>query len=463
MGLFGDARAGGLFVQILDWMMRPLIILWPAAVLGSWFAAVTIADNTYDLRLRDIVHALAEEVRTHAPEADGTRRLPVFKAFRDDPVDRFYVQLMGPGGERLEGDEDIPPPGAADPAPEATVRFRDVTLAGAPVRLAYELVAMPTTGQKYVVQVGEPIQRRRGLVSNVTAIVMVVIALLVPATVAMVWLGLRHGLSPLLRLREHVERRAPDDLSPIAPGDVPLEIEPLINTLNRQLERVRANLDAQRRFVDDAAHQMRTPLAGLKTQAQAAARAESLEHTRERLARIEESADRLAHLMEQLLALARADGTLARPAPQEVCELNAVLHDVCAQAADRALAKGLALAFDAAPSAANVRGDAVLLREMFANIVDNAIRYTPRGGEVDVQVNPGPPFAVAVQDSGVGIAPPDRERVFDRFHRVLGTGESGSGLGLAIVKAIADWHGARVSVEPSPGDVGARFVVTFPA
>jgi len=140
-----------------------------------------------------------------------------------------------------------------------------------------------------------------------------------------------------------------------------------------------------------------------------------------------------------------------------------VLHEVCAQAADRALAKGLALAFDAAPSAANVRGDAVLLREMFANIVDNAIRYTPRGGEVDVQVNPGPPFAVAVQDSGVGIAPPDRERVFDRFHRVLGTGESGSGLGLAIVKAIADWHGARVSVEPSPGDVGARFVVTFPA
>jgi two-component system sensor histidine kinase TctE len=463
VGFFGDARAGGLFVQILDWMMRPLIILWPAAVLGSWLAAVTIADNTYDLRLRDIVHALAEEVRTHAAEADGTRRLPVFKAFRDDPVDRFYVQLLRPGGERIEGDEDIPPPGPSDPPAEAAVRFRDVTLAGASVRLAYQLVTMPTTGQGYVVQVGEPIQRRRGLVSNVTAIVMVVIALLVPATVAMVWLGLRHGLSPLLRLRELVERRAPDDLSPIAPGDVPLEIEPLINTLNRQLERVRANLDAQRRFVDDAAHQMRTPLAGLKTQAQAAARAESLEHTRERLARIEESADRLAHLMEQLLALARADGALARPAPQEVCELNAVLHDVCAQAADRALAKGLALAFDAAPSAANVRGDAVLLREMFANIVDNAIRYTPRGGEVDVRVNPGPPFAVSVQDSGVGIVPADRERVFDRFHRVLGTGESGSGLGLAIVKAIADWHGAHVRVEPSPGDVGARFVVTFPA
>jgi two-component system sensor histidine kinase TctE len=438
--------------------MAPLVVLWPAAVLGTYLAATAIANGTYDAELRDMVRAVAEEARVHG--GDATHQLPVLNALRDDPVDRFYVQLARESGEVIAGDAGIPPFAKDDPTPGPSVQFREGYVESENVRVAYTVTPGGPAGS-LLVQIGEPLKRRRALVGDVTAIVMVVIALLVPATVAMVWFGLRHGLTPLLRLRERVEARDPDDLSPIPPGDVPLEIAPLVNTLNRQLERVRANLDAQRRFVADAAHQMRTPLAGLKTQAEAAAREDSLEEMRARLARIEESADRLGRVMAQLLALARADDALARPAPKEPCELNAMLREVCAPWADRALGKGVVLGFDAAPSSAVVQGAPLLLRELFANLIDNAIRYTPAGGEVAVIVDAGPPVTVVVKDSGVGIAPADRALVFDRFYRVLGTGETGSGLGLSIVKAIADLHGAEVRVESGAGDVGARFVVTF--
>jgi two-component system sensor histidine kinase TctE len=462
VGPFGEERAGGLFIRILDWMMAPLVILWPAAVLGTYFAALTLADDTYDQRLVDIVHAVSEEVRVLGRDDTGRGSLPVFQALRSDPVDKFFLQFSRADGELLDGDAEIPPAAPADPRPGPEVRFRDVVVDGEKVRMAYQLVTVPAAGRSYVVQVGESLVRRRTLVGDVTTIVMVVIALLVPATVAMVWLGLRQGLAPLLRLREHVERRDPDDLSPIAPDNVPFEIEPLVNTLNRQLERVRLNLEAQRRFVADAAHQMRTPLAGLKTQAQVASGGDSIEEARGRFARIEESADRLGRLMEQLLALARADDALARPKPSQPCEMNALLREACSRAADRALEKDVALAFDAAPAPTHVRGEALLLRELFGNLIDNAIRYTPRGGEVAVELAAGPPVAVAVRDSGSGIAPEERAQVFDRFYRVLGSGESGSGLGLAIVKAIADLHGAQIRVDQGPNGVGALFVVTFP-
>jgi two-component system sensor histidine kinase TctE len=287
-----------------------------------------------------------------------------------------------------------------------------------------------------------------------------VMLLLAPVTVALVWFGLKRGLRPLERLRERVERRGPEDLSPIPPDEVPAEVSPLVKTLNRQLERVRRNLDAQRHFVADAAHQLRTPLAGLKTQAEAALRGETLEAARARLRHIEESADRLSRLVAQLLSLARADDALTQSAPRESVELNGLLHDACASWAERAVAKQVALGFDPASHPVEVRGAPLLLRELFTNLIDNAIRYTPPGGEVTARVVAGTPREVVVEDTGAGIAQGDRELVFERFYRVLGSGESGSGLGLPIVKAIAELHGASVRIEDNGG--GTRFVVSFP-
>lgn len=450
-------------------MLAPLIALWAAALVGSYIAATVVAENTYDLRLRDILQAIAEEVRVHEPDILENRRLPVLNSLRDDPVDRFYVQLAHESGELMQGDADVPPVGRRAPRASSEVRFRDTYLEiddeidtmGEGVRVAYVAVTM-ASGNLYVVQVAEPLARRFTLVREVTVIVMIVISLMIPVMTAMAWIALKNGLSPLLRLRDRVEARDPDDLSPIPPDQVPAEIAPLVNTLNRQLERVRVNLDAQRRFVADAAHQMRTPLAGLKMQAEAAARETTLDEARARLARIEEGAERLGRLMAQLLALARADDALASPAVREACDLNELVRDECGLWADRALAKDLSFDFDAAPGAVHISAVPLLLRELFANLIDNAIRYTPAGGQVRVSVGASPP-TVIVEDTGVGIAPTERSLVFDRFYRVLGSSETGSGLGLSIAKAIADQHQARVGVETGAGGRGARFVVTFPS
>jgi two-component system sensor histidine kinase TctE len=312
-----------------------------------------------------------------------------------------------------------------------------------------------------IVQVGESMQRRRDLAGGVTAVATGVIAFLGAATLVLVWMGLQRGLAPLETLRAHVEARDPQDLSAIAPEDVPREIAPLVATLNRQLERVRRNLDAQRRFVADAAHQMRTPIAGLKTQAQAAMRGATLQEAHVRLAQIEQSAERLGRLMTQLLALARADDARMQPAARESVDLNGVMREVCSEWADLALAKPVQLGFDAARSPANVEGSALLLRELFGNLLDNAIRYTPEGGDVMVRVETSPSPQVVVEDTGIGIAPADRQLVFEPFYRVLGTGESGSGLGLPIVKAIANLHGATVAIEDRGDEPGTRFRVVF--
>lgn len=451
------ARPGGIFSEVLDWMLVPLAVIWPLMVLAAYVAAATLADSAYDQELRDMVRAVGEEARS--AQSTGDRVLPILNALRNDPIDRLHAQLATADGKFLAGDRALPPP-AADTATD-TLQFRDIVVDGEPLRVAYNVVTL-ADGSRLLVQVAEPQERRRMLVRQVTGIVITVVLLLVPLTIAFVWLGLRRGLHPLQLLRDRVEQRRADDLSPIAPEEVPAEVAPLVNTLNTQLERVRRNLDAQRRFVADAAHQLRTPLAGLKTQAQAALRVESLETMRARIERIELSSDRLSRLVAQLLVLARADDALLRAHVREPVELNALLRDVCASSAESALAKGIALGFDAG-DALCVEGAPLLLRELFANLVDNAIRYTPEGGEVTVSVNGSPAPRVIVADNGAGIPEAERDLVFERFYRVLGGTESGSGLGLPIVKAIAELHGATVAIAEGDNGRGTRFVVAFTA
>jgi two-component system sensor histidine kinase TctE len=448
-------------MEVVRWMLGPFVVLWPATVLVTYLAAGVIADQTYDRELRDMVRAVGEEARIGFADGNEGPALPALNALRNDPVDRLFVNLIDARGNTIAGDKDLPKPTAADPPPDATIRFREAALGKELLRIAYGFVPALEGGDSLLVQVGEPIRRRHQLVNDVTWLVMGVIAVLVPLTVALVWFGLRRGLHPLQLLRERVDRRRPDDLSPIPPEEVPAEVAPLVNTLNSQLERVRRNLEAQRHFVADAAHQLRTPLAGLKTQAEAALRGQTLEAARARLRQIEESADHLSRLVAQLLSLARADDALMQAAPPEIVDLNAVLRDACAVWVEQAVAKQVALGFDPAPERVELRAAPLLLRELFANLIDNAIRYTPPGGEVTVRVAAMFPPEVVVEDTGGGILQADRERVFERFYRVLGSGESGSGLGLPIVKAIANLHGASVRIE-APPEGGTRFVVSFP-
>ena len=461
MARLGRERRGGLFARILDWMLVPLIVIWPATVVVTYLAASAIADVTFDRELREMTFAVAEEFRSNVRDSRGDRLLPVLNALRNDPVDRMFVQVALQSGEVAAGDANLPLPPGQDGSDPGFVRIRGDTVSGQATRIGYLMLPSSATGDAVWVQVAEPVERRRTLVGNVTALVMAMVTLLVPLMVALAWFGLWRGLRPLRELRQRIEARPAEDLSPIPPEDAPLELSPLLASLNSQLDRVRHHIDAQRRFVADAAHQLRTPLAGLKAQADAALRGDTLEEARGRLVQIEQSADRLSRLVAQLLSLARADNALTQAPPGETVNLDSLLREVCEAAAEHALARPVELGFDASAGGVTVTGSPLLLRELFANLVDNAIRYTPPGGEVAVRVRSGPPHRVVIEDSGVGIPEDERELVFERFHRVLGTGASGSGLGLSIVRTIAGIHGAEVTLDVARAEGGTRFTVIF--
>jgi len=273
---------------------------------------------------------------------------------------------------------------------------------------------------------------------------------ILPIAVILVWFGLTRGLAPLASLREMIRRRRPDDLSPIDPQAAPEELEPLLNAFNELLQRMEQNLSAQKRFIAEAAHQMKTPLAGLRTQAEIALREPNAEELRRSLRQISASTERATHLINQLLSLARAEYQATDLAAFESIDLAALASEVMRDFVPGALAREIDLGLEAEP-ADQVIGLPLLLREMIKNIVDNAIRYTPRGGTVTVRVrSAGGSVLLETEDTGPGIPEAERHLVFDRFYRVLGTRVEGTGLGLAIVREIAAQHDALVRISGNP-------------
>jgi two-component system sensor histidine kinase TctE len=342
----------------------------------------------------------------------------------------------------------------------AGILFRDAEIAGERVRVAYTVVRPPGWDQAVAVQVAETMQGRERLAAEITRTAVGVLIALLGILVALVLHGLKRGLEPLNQLRALVLARSPDDLSPLPEEQAPDEVAPLVATLNAQVERVGRGLEAQRRFIADAAHQMKTPLAGLKMQAELAQRAIGEADLRERLAQIEAGADRAHHLVQRLLALARADEAAAAGRVGTPVDLDAVARGACEALAPQALARRIDFGFEPCGRAPCVIGDATMLGELVSNLAENAIKYTPAGGQVTVRVTCEPALTLEVEDTGPGIPPAERERVFERFRRAPGAAATGAGLGLPIVRAIAERHGASVVVDAGPGGNGCCFRVS---
>jgi len=268
--------------------------------------------------------------------------------------------------------------------------------------------------------------------------------------VLLVWFGLSRGLAPLATLQTLIRSRKPDDLSPIDPTAAPEEISPLVASFNDLMARLAQNLRAQQRFLADAAHQMKTPLAGLRTQAELALRETDPDELRRTLRHIARSTERTTHLTNQLLALARAEHRTSSSHFQ-VVDLASLARDVVRELVPGAIARGLDLGFEAGEGAVRILAAPLLIQELLKNLVDNAVRYTPAGGTITVRVREDNESALLeVEDTGPGIPEADRHRVFDRFYRVLGTNVDGSGLGLAIVREIAQQHDALVRLSANP-------------
>ncbi len=314
----------------------------------------------------------------------------------------------------------------------------------------------------YLVQVGERYEIRDELAESVAGHLMHPLVVALPVLALLIWLGVGAGLAPLGNVAREIQRREPDNLAHLDESNAPREVVPLIGAINALFDRLRHSLEQERRFTADAAHELRTPLAAVKTQAQVALGARSDEARAHALANVVSGTDRAARLVEQLLVLARLDPQTALPDGHRVA-LHELAGQCIADLAPAAAAKGVDMSL-ASGAEANVAGDAILLGVLLRNLLDNAVRYTPAGGEVAVEVRrEKDAVLLAVSDSGPGIPEAERAQVLDRFYRILGSGEEGSGLGLSIVKRIADLHRARVSLGEGLGGNGLKVDVVFPA
>ncbi len=441
--------------RLLRGLLAPLTLLLLAGMAGAYLAARAVADDVYDGELAEIGRELLLHVRHDAagaqfdlsPEAERTLLL--------DEYDRVSYAVRGPGGAPLAGSAALPLP-ARTPAAGETV-FGSGEVAGRPVRIA----SLQAPGG-VLVQIAETRVKRARLTEELLLGFALPQVVLIAAAGLLLWWGVARGLAPLERLRADVAARSHLDMSPVAAGDAPAEVRPLVAAVNELMQRLNGVLDSQGRFIADTAHQLRTPVAGLKAHIEVALREEDLAQTRRALAHLYVSAERLAHLVAQLLSLARNEPHAASTRAFAPLDLNKLAFDTTMEWVSQAYARDIDLGFEGAERPAMIRGDRVRLSELLNNLVDNAIRYTQRGGRVTVRVRPESRPSVSVSDDGPKIPPEERERVFERFHRLLGTQAEGSGLGLAIVRDIATLHQASITLQDDADGIGNTFTVSFP-
>ena len=429
-------------------MLAPLLFVWPISIAATNYFANSVASFPYDQNLREQVSALARQVRIEHGKVQVSIPKPAAALIRSDETDQVYFHIIQRSGKRLAGDSELPlAPDLATQADEpGETYFRTAEVHGQDLRIAYQYVAEPDMArEKWVlVEVGETLEKREQLANRIVASVIVPQFVIIPLAVLLVWFGLSKGLRPLTRLRSKIEARRPGDVAEISTRGVPDELVPLIDAFNALIARTRRNMQAQQRFIADAAHQLRTPLAGLKMQAQLALRETDPDSLRRALDNVAAGVDRSNRMVTQMLALARAEA-LDR---QSFVRVN--LTDVARQLAEdwfvRAADKQIDFGFEADDEAA-VYGSEFLLREMISNLIDNALRYTPPNGQVTVRVLALGDFVLAeIADTGIGISATDSELVFEPFYRVDDSHSEGTGLGLAIVRQIADMHRADISL-----------------
>jgi two-component system, OmpR family, sensor histidine kinase TctE len=450
--------------KLLGWLLPPLLVLLVLDTAYSYWSSRNFAHLAYDRALHEIGREIALHVKPQAGQARLELSAAAQRILLDDPDDTLYFRISGNDGRTVGGFEAFPPP----PAPPATGGrpvYYGAEIGGQAVRAAafWSPLEDPSLGRPVLVQVAETVNKRNALARDILiSAVLPQLALILMATVA-VYVGVSRGLRPLLRLADAVKQRSHVDLSPIGTEGVPAEVRPLVDEVNELMQRLGVVLDFQSRFVADAAHQMKTPVSGLKAQIELALRQNDPQAVRHSLGQLYVSADRLSRLVRQLLSLARNEPSAATSVRMEPVSLKALAFDASMDWVPVALEADVDLGFEGGDDTLMIEADADRVRELVNNLVDNAIRYSHKGGRVTVQVGRASETEVhlTVRDDGPRIPVQERERIFERFHRMLGTATDGSGLGLAIVSEIARLHGARIELEEDDDGVGNRFTVHF--
>ncbi len=448
--------------EIVDWMLVPLLVIWPMGVVLTHLVAQNIAALPFDRELEQTIRTVASLVQLNGPSQREVILRSVNDFLRMDSADGQYFQVRQ--NNRLiagEANLPLPPRSSEGNFTFGDMRMRDAVMQNLDLRIAWVWLDTPPhapdTGPM-LVQVAETLVRRKRLANEITKGVTLPQFFVVPLALLLVLVALSRNMRPLQALERQVRKRASDDFGPLGVADVaaqtlPQEVQPLVGAMNGLLQRLQLSVRNEKRFLADAAHQLKTPLAGLRMQAELAEReSDSPADIKRSLHNIAAASVRATHVVNQLLALARAEG-VQQVQQRSPCDLAAiarrVAQDLVPHALDKAISLSFEVALDQASSAAfMVRGHAVFLGEMIRNLLSNAINYTPRAGHVIVRVlRVADAVEVQVQDDGPGIPKAEHELVFQPFYRSLGTQAEGSGLGLAIVQKVVQQHEARLLLE----------------
>ncbi|NYT36938.1 sensor histidine kinase [Allopusillimonas soli] len=446
---------GSLLNKIIIWMFGPLFLLWTIGLVITYFIAQNIANAPYDRALTDHLRMLRHEVEQQSILNGLQLSASAITIMQGDQTHFIHWEIRDANGNSLGGNGNIPLPDNWT-YEHNQIRLRNETLDGRSIRVAYVWGGRDATGMPFLTVVAQSNEMRATLQQEILTGMLTPQLIVLPLAALLAGLGLTQGLEPLNLLQERMRRRRANDTSPIKADLAPAEIVPLVAAMNSLLARLAAANQAQRRFVANAAHQLKTPLAGMRTQAELALRERNPEKMDASLKQLVRGSERATRLVNQMLALARAESAdTPGHRPMQDVDLNSLVENQTSAWVDAAIKKRIDLGVERAPRPALIDGDPLMLAEMLNNLIENAILYSPRGSAITVRVGGDALSAyLEVQDSGPGIPAHEQEKVFDRFYRILGSDIDGSGLGLSIVKEIADLHKAGIAFMTPTGKRG---------
>jgi two-component system sensor histidine kinase TctE len=452
-------------VRLLRRLWWPLLVVLLVSAAYDYVSALDRARDNQDLSLNRIAIALTSRMDVDTDDDDDANDDDLGKNLnrtmvamqRTDTQDQLWFMVRNASGQLVGGDARLA--AVADATGPSKPAYADHEIDGRAVRVV-TLPHASSLGQVTVV-VAETTQRRQAQTQRLFIETLVPNLLLIGLSLALVRRGVKVAMSPLDALSQGIAKRAPGDLGSLPLTGLPGELLNVVQAINRLMERVKTSAQAQQVFLSNAAHQLRTPLAGVQTQLELAMR-ESSPQQRERLQRVQSALQRMAHTTHQMLALARSDSQAATLEEFAPVELQSLLEEAASAWLDPALGAEVDLGFDARP--AEVIGSAWLLQEMLSNLIDNAIRHSPGGGRVTVcSGSDGGHCWLSVEDEGPGIAADERLRVLERFYQGAGAAQGGSGLGLSIVSEVAQRHGAELTLESGENATGLKVTVRFAA
>jgi two-component system sensor histidine kinase TctE len=446
--------------QLLRRLLIPLVTLFCFGAAASYYIALGFANSAYDRALYDSARSLAQQIKV----VDGRTVVDLPRAalemFEWDDLDTTYYRISSESEGFVFGHKampDAPPP----PKDSQRAQYFDGDMLQQKVRVvALQLPAGPN-GAPVKVQVAETRNKRSQLVHDILLTLVLPQLMIIAMAGVLVWFGVTTGLVSLRLIEREIATRTHRDLSPLPDRRVPTEVLPLTHAINDLMQRLGQTLSVQHRFISDAAHQLRTPIAGLKVQIERALLSKDMDEIRPALAQLQTSAERVAHLSNQLLTLARAEPGASDQTRFTDLDLNAIARETGMQWVPRALERNIDLGFAGSDVPVPIRGDGLLLQELISNLIDNAVRYGRDGGSITISVAARPQPQFTIEDDGPGIPEHERDRVFERFHRLPDSPGGGSGLGLAIVREIAQAHGATVALDTPDSGGGTRIRITF--